>query len=112
MSEFITSEVTEHFVKITFDDGKVNAMSHSLLRGLHDAFDAAAAHKKSVVLSGRPGIFSAGFDLNVLRGDSAVDRHILLRLGAELALKILTFPCDCSLYGPCTANGRVPDARI
>jgi enoyl-CoA hydratase len=44
------------------------------------------------VLSGRAGCFSAGFDLKVFqRGDAAEVRE-MLRAGAELALRVLSFP--------------------
>jgi enoyl-CoA hydratase len=74
------------------DDGKVNVMSPSMLTALHRAFDRAAEEKVVAVLSGRPNIFSANFDLEVIRGSSPADLHAMLGLGAELALKLLAFP--------------------
>ncbi|MGD2133356.1 MAG: crotonase/enoyl-CoA hydratase family protein [Maricaulaceae bacterium] len=53
---------------ITMDDGKVNAMSIDLLEEIMQRLDEAdAADAHAVVLKGRPGVFSAGFDLKVLR---------------------------------------------
>tara|TARA_R110000868_G_scaffold37106_4_gene131241 strand:+ start:1754 stop:2488 length:735 start_codon:yes stop_codon:yes gene_type:complete len=92
MTDLVTSNVTDHYIKITFDDGKVNIMSPRMLGALHDAFDQALAYERPIILTGRPGIFSAGFDIKVIRGDSAVEQHNMLRLGAELALKVLTYP--------------------
>ena len=77
---------------ITMDDGKVNAFSFDMLRSLHRAFDQAVADEALVLLTGRAGIFSAGFDLNVLRGGSRGDTVTLLTLGATLAERILCFP--------------------
>ena len=76
---------------ITMDDGKVNVFSPDMLRGLHDAFDRAESDGTVVLLTGRPGCFSAGFDLGVLVGPQE-DAVALLRLGATLAGRILSFP--------------------
>ncbi len=73
------------------DDGKVNVFSPGMLQGLHEAFDMAERDETVVVLTGRPGAFSAGFDLRVLAGPRA-DALALLRLGATLAGRILAFP--------------------
>jgi enoyl-CoA hydratase len=61
------------------------------LREVHGAFDRAEEDGTVVVLRGRPGCFSAGFDLGTLDGphDDAVT---LLTLGATLAERILAFP--------------------
>jgi enoyl-CoA hydratase len=76
---------------ITMDDGKVNVLSIAMLRALHQAFDRAEDDGTVVVLTGRPGCFSAGFDLGVLRDEP---EHVaeLLRLGATMAERILSFP--------------------
>ncbi len=54
---------------ITMDDGKANAVSHAMLDELEPALQAAEtdAAVKAVVLAGRPGMFSGGIDLAVLR---------------------------------------------
>ena len=91
MADLVTSSHADGVTTITMDDGKVNVFSIPLLEAVHGAFDEAERQEGVVVLTGRPGYFSAGFDLNVLRGgrDDAV---ALLRLGATLAERILTFP--------------------
>jgi enoyl-CoA hydratase len=61
-------------------------MFSQLNAALDDAAEAAV-----VVLTGRPGVFSAGFDLRVLqtRDDAAEG---MIRSGFELAARLLTFP--------------------
>jgi len=76
---------------ITMDDGKVNAISPAMLGEVNAALDRAAADGAVVVLSGRDGVFSAGFDLTVLRGGGA-DAPAMVRGGFELALRVLSFP--------------------
>jgi enoyl-CoA hydratase len=77
--------------RVTMDDGKVNALSLALLAQLDDAFSRAEADEVVVVLSGRAGVFSAGFDLPTLRAGGA-DAAVMLRTGFELAERILSFP--------------------
>ena len=47
-------------------DGKKNALSLEMFAALNGAFDRAEREQVPVVLTGTPGIFSAGFDLQVL----------------------------------------------
>ncbi|KAB2341001.1 crotonase/enoyl-CoA hydratase family protein [Actinomadura rudentiformis] len=76
---------------ITMDDGKVNVMSPRMLAELDAALDRALADRAVVLLTGREGLFSAGFDLPTLRagGPGALD---MVRGGFELAARILAFP--------------------
>ena len=76
---------------ITMDVGKVNALSLQMLGELDAALDRATADRAVVVLTGRDGIFSAGFDLTVLRAGGS-DASAMLRAGFELAERILSFP--------------------
>lgn len=76
---------------ITMDDGKVNALSPTMLAELASAFHQAAAEGAVVVLAGRPGIFSAGFDLNILTGGGP-EAVPMLQSGFRLAERMLSFP--------------------
>src|SRR5260370_10830717 len=76
---------------VTIDDGKVNVMSVAMLSALNDALDRAAADRAVVVLTGRPAVFSAGFDLPVLTAGSA-DARTMVKMGFEFAHRILSFP--------------------
>ncbi|HUH83975.1 MAG TPA: crotonase/enoyl-CoA hydratase family protein [Stellaceae bacterium] len=78
--------------KIVMDDGKLNIMSIAMLAALHSAFNAAEKDGAVVVLTGRGKAFSAGFDLGVFSHGTASDIHTMLKSGAELALRILSFP--------------------
>ena len=76
---------------ITMDDGKVNALSARMLQTLGEALDRAETDRAIVVLTGRPGIFSAGFDLQTLRAGGA-EAVQMLKAGFELAERLLSFP--------------------
>jgi enoyl-CoA hydratase len=84
-------ELRESVATISMDDGKVNALSSSMLASLGEAFDRAEADGAVVVLTGRPGIFSAGFDLQTLRA-GGTDAVQMLKAGFELAERMLSFP--------------------
>lgn len=76
---------------IVVDDGKVNAMSVSTMMEINDALDQAQEDRTVVVLSGREGLFSAGFDLAVFKqGPGPLGK--MLRTGGELNARILSFP--------------------
>jgi len=76
---------------ITMDDGKVNAMSTEMLTEIGSQLDAAAQSSDITVLSGRDGIFSAGFDLAMLAGDLD-ERKKMVAAGVHLIEKMLTHP--------------------
>ncbi len=89
----MTVQYTQHdaVALITLDDGKANALSPALVAATHAALDRAHHEAQAVVLAGRPGRFSAGFDLAVMTsGQDAM--HALVKGGAELALRLFTFP--------------------
>jgi enoyl-CoA hydratase len=91
MSELVTYERKECVATIVMDDGKVNLMSLSMLDALNEALDQAQWDQTVVVLTGRSAMFSAGFDLRVLRrGGTAASR--MVRQGFALAERILAFP--------------------
>jgi enoyl-CoA hydratase len=92
MTERTTYGLEERVATITMDDGKVNVMSTAMLRDLDAAFERARSDRAAVLLTGRPGIFSAGFDLKVFASGSAADVTTMLRAGAELTERILSFP--------------------
>jgi enoyl-CoA hydratase/carnithine racemase len=91
VTEVVGYELRGAVATVTMDDGKVNALSPGMLQELDEAFDRAEADGAVVVLGGRPGIFSAGFDLQALRagGPEAVS---MLTAGFELAERMLSFP--------------------
>lgn len=91
MTSITTFQQEELFSLITMDDGKANAVSPILLEELHAALDQAEAAGKPVVLKGREGKFSAGFDLSIMsQGGRAMGE--LVANGAKLSQRLLTFP--------------------
>jgi enoyl-CoA hydratase len=107
MSDLTTYELDGRIATITMDDGKVNAFSIPMLQALHAALDRAEQDEAVVVLTGREGYFSAGFDLKVFASGD-VDRVVeMLRLGATLTERILSFktPVLAACNGHAVAAG-------
>ena len=102
---------------IRLDDGKANAVSHALLDALAGAFDRAEKEGGPIALIGRPGRFSAGFDLSVMsQGPEAVQG--LVGRGADLLVRMLRHPAPivAGATGHALAMGALmllaADARI
>jgi enoyl-CoA hydratase len=91
MSNLLTYQYQEGIASIVLDDGKVNAMSLAMITELNGALDRAAADEAVVVLSGRSGVFSAGFDLKVLRADGDAART-MIHAGFKLSERLLSYP--------------------
>jgi enoyl-CoA hydratase len=89
----VSYEQKDDVATILLDDGKVNVMSSAMLGEIGAAFDRAGTEAGMVVLrSARPGIFSAGFDLKVFASGDAAGSLEMVRAGAELALRLMSFP--------------------
>ena len=87
----ISYRLDDAIATITIDDGKVNVLSLPVLTELNAALDRAEQDQAVVVLAGREGVFSAGFDLPVLRAGGP-DALAMLRAGFETAARLLAFP--------------------
>src|SRR5712671_4161796 len=99
MGALVTYSFEDAIATITMDDGKVNALSLAMLTELGEAFDHAEADGAVVVLTGREGRFSAGFDLGVLRAGGD-DAWAMLRAGFELSARLLAFPTPVVIACP------------
>jgi enoyl-CoA hydratase len=114
----VSYELDGNVAIIRFDDGKANVLGHGAIDAIQQSLSRAEQDKaRAVAIIGRPGKFSAGFDLSVMTAgpDQARD---LLRAGADLALRIYTFPMPVLLgaTGHALAMGAIllmaADVRI
>ncbi len=108
MSELVQFEEQSNYCLITMDDGKVNAISFAMVSALNAALDQAGQAEKVVIIRGRPGKFSAGFDLSIMAqgGDAMFD---LLRAGVTLSRRIVDFdtPVVLAVSGHALAMGAL-----
>ena len=82
---------TNDVALLSIDDGKANAVGHAFIDALNAGLDQASAQAKAVVLLGRPGVFSGGFDLKEFqKGPQATEA--LVDKGARLLLRLFSHP--------------------
>ena len=62
----VTLQVDGGVAIVTIDDGKANALSHTCWTPSRRRSTRSTAPIRAVVIAGRPGRFSAGFDLSVM----------------------------------------------
>ena len=91
MNNFVHYQGTDNYATITINNGKANAISHEVIIGLTQALKKAESEKRIVILTGKTGIFSGGFDLNIMK-EGPVAAKELVNSGSELVLKMTTFP--------------------
>ena len=109
MSTLVSYETDGPIAEITMDDGKVNVLSVAMTRELNAALDRAAAERAVVLLSGRDGVFSAGFDLAALGGGGHGAME-MVRAGFELAERVLSFPTPVVMA--CTGHAAAMGAFL
>jgi len=91
MNEFVTYQSEETYAIITINNGKANAISHEVIAGLNASLDKAAEENKVVILTGKTGFFSAGFDLKVMAKSPESAKELVTK-GSKLSLRMLSFP--------------------
>ena len=102
MSNSVTYGHAEGVSTIVMNDGKVNAMSVSMMGEINAALDRADQDGAVVVLTGKPGVFSAGFDLSVFKQGYEPTME-MLRVGAALNQRVLKFPFP--VIAACSGHG-------
>ncbi len=92
MSDFVQYELAGDIAILRIDDGKANALDSSIIDSLHDGLRRAEKEAAAVLLTGRAGRFSAGFNLGVLRAGGPDAARGLVTAGAELAVHVARHP--------------------
>ena len=105
MPDPVTLTMQDDVAIVDVDDGKANAIGFDMLEGFEAALEKAA-EAKAVVVAGRPGKFSAGFDLSVIGGDRTLE---LMGRGGKLALTLWELPAPLvfAVTGHALAMGAV-----
>jgi enoyl-CoA hydratase/carnithine racemase len=104
---------------VTLDDGKANALLVRELEGLERALDEVErSSAKAVVLTGRPGYFSAGLDLKALSTMSVAEKATLVATLGRAMVKLFLFsrPVVAAVGGHALGGGAIlalaADTRI
>jgi enoyl-CoA hydratase len=113
----MTYSLDDDVAVVHLDDGKANALDHVLIGAIDEAITRAEREAGALVIIGREGRFSAGFDLSIMTAgmDSALP---LLEAGANLAVRLYLsrIPVVLGCTGHALAMGAillmVADERI
>jgi enoyl-CoA hydratase len=110
MTETIAYDLKDEIATIRLDDGKVNAMSQPFYDALNAALDRAEKERAgAVVITGRPGVFSAGLNLKVLPTLAPEDlTRTMINFGRTLH-RVFTFPIPtvAAVSGHAIAGGAI-----
>lgn len=87
---------------LRIDDGKANVVGHSFLDDVNAGLDRAESEAKAVILRGREGMFSAGFDLGEFKKGPEAG-VALARRGFELLVRLYSYPLP--LVAACSGHG-------
>lgn len=106
MSDSVTYQLTNGIGTISIDDGKRNALPPAVFKGLYAALRQAEKDRATLVLTGRDGVFSAGYDLKVMKKGNA-DTLRMLRAGYSLTARLMEYPHPIvtACNGHCFAMG-------
>ncbi len=93
---------------VRMDDGKVNALSQSMIEAIAAALARAEQEARAMVLVGRPDRFCAGFDLRAMMS-SPESATAMLRAGADLLMKLYgaSIPLVIACTGHAIAGGAL-----
>lgn len=83
-------QLSDGVATIKLDDGKVNALSLAMQAEIGAAIDRAEADGAAIVLTGRSGMFTAGFDLATIGAGGAAAGEMVIG-GFRLAQRLLTY---------------------
>ena len=84
-------ELNDKVAALHLDDGKANAVGYDLIGFVNDSLDRAAEEAGAVLIHGREGVLSAGFDLKEMaNGPEAA--AALVAEGAKLFLRLFSLP--------------------
>ncbi|QUJ78152.1 crotonase/enoyl-CoA hydratase family protein [Sulfitobacter albidus] len=96
-------EIQDNIAFVQMDDAKLNVVNPAFIQGMNAALDEAdAAKAKAVVLAGRGGVFSAGFDLREFSKGADATRAQVLG-GFDLLLRLMAHPRPT--IAACTGHG-------
>ena len=98
-----TLKKEENISVITLDDGKANVFSTKMSTDINECSDEVSKEDGCIVLTGREGMFSAGFDLKTLQGGDMDQIQEMTTTGFKLLSRIFSFPrpviAACSGHG-------------
>jgi len=111
-SPHVTTERRDGVMIVHLDDAKANALSFEVIAAVRTAIDDAEADESvgALVIHGRPGRFSGGFDLGVMFGD---DMSAIIELVADGgALVHRLYGSSIPVVAACTGHALAAGALV
>lgn len=109
MTELVSYELNDGIATIVLNNGKANALSHEVFEALNKALDQAEQDKAVVILTGQPGVFSAGYDLKEMQ-KGPQEAAALVKVGSTLTRRLAAFPLP--VIGACSGHAIAKGAFI
>lgn len=109
MTELVSYELNDGIATIVLNNGKANALSHEVFEELNKALDQAEQDKAVVILTGQPGVFSAGYDLKEMQ-KGPQEAAALVKVGSTLTRRLAAFPLP--VIGACSGHAIAKGAFI
>lgn len=108
----VTTERRDGVLIVHLDDGKANALSFEIIAAIDEAIATAEADEEigAVVLHGRPGRFSAGFDLGVMMGGDLAAVISLVADGGALVQRL--YGSSLPVVAACTGHALAAGALV
>ncbi len=108
----LTLDQRDQVLVVTMDDGKANALSTDLSAGLDAVLDQVEADPeiKALVLAGRPGRFSGGFDLSVFQSGDLDAVGEMVAAGGRLVTRLYGGPTP--VVAACTGHAVAAGALL
>ncbi len=100
MTELTHYEIIDDIAIVTMDDGKANAFGPNMIAAVNTSLDRAADDARAVLLTGRPGLFSGGFDLKVIRSGDAEAAKTMRLAGTRLMMRLYGLPLPLVIAAP------------
>lgn len=98
----ITLDVIDDIARITLDDGRANAIDPAWLDSFMETFAQAEKNAKAIVIAGREGIFSGGFNLKWMPTASREELGYLLDTAGKLVCQV--YGSERPVVGACTGH--------
>ena len=92
MPVYATYELKNDVAVVSMDDGKANAFNPDMIAAVNDLLDRAENEAKAVVLTGRDGVFSGGFDLRIAQGGDPEAANNMRVAGTKLMMRLYGLP--------------------
>ena len=92
MADILSYSIVGNIATLTMDDGKANAISPAMSTALNIGLDRAAEKAKAIVIRGREGVLSGGFDLKIIRGGDDALKAQMRDAGMTLLKRIYLSP--------------------